>query len=131
MFDAYDNMTYGESSFFARQTFAWMSLAFLIFVVPIVVGIVLVFVTFSLWATGFDHHIHQHLWGWLTEWDHHTDKKGNGYTTATPNKVPIIYEVGVIWGYIIYQVCELIAWPIRAYRKLVRRSTVVSTGTQG
>lgn len=105
----------------SRQFTAFMLLLFLAICVPVLVAVVLAFMTFSLWATGLDHHAHEHLWGWLTDWSNHTDSQGHVHRVASPNRVPLVYFVGTVWAYIAYQICELAAYPIRRYRRLVRR----------
>lgn len=98
----------------------------------VLVGLLVVSIWLSMTNTlGFtDVHIHRTLWGFLTTWDHSIALYSKDGTLV----VPAATTAGIrgfwfaVWFgawfnlWIFYEVCEGIAWPIRAYRNLARRN---------
>lgn len=110
-----------------RQTAAVVIAVFLAAVIPLIVGAGLVVLTawlVTMKTLGVIHtkDIHATVFGWLTDWEYHTDRNGVVHRAATPNTVPLAWFT--VWAtiYMIYQLCELVAWPVRAYRNMVREN---------
>jgi hypothetical protein len=116
----------GIPNFEDRQLFAVIGLGVLAAAIPILVAIGLLaaaawLITMKTLGIVHINDIHATIFGWLTDWEYYTDRVGATHRAATPNTLPLAWFVGWVNVYAIYQLCELIAWPIRSYRNMVKR----------